>query len=45
MCHKSEINKSNLDYWGMTYYKSRDTILNSDLEYMFTQNVQMFQML
>ena len=35
--HKSVRNNDNLDYWGVTYYESRDRILNSDWEY-FHQN-------
>ena len=30
------------NYWEVTYYKSRDGILHSDLQYMFTNKVQIY---
>ena len=39
--HKSERNNANLDYWGdVLYYESRDGILNSHWENIFTKKYE-----
>ena len=38
-------NKSNFDYWGVTYCESHDGILNSHWEHMFIKRRRIFTML
>ena len=43
--HKSEKSVANLDYWGVSYYESRDGILSSGWENVFNKIIQRFIML